>query len=51
MFSGINLENMSIQLVIIHRTGMWKITWKSAYFEVFSGILFEKNQNLMSFMS
>ena len=42
MFSGILLENMTIQLVLMNRKGMWKIKWKTAYFEVFSGILLKK---------
>ena len=51
MLSGILLKSMSILLVLMQRKGVWNIKWKTADFEVFSDILFEKNQNSMGFMS
>ena len=47
-FRGYYLKNMSIQFVLMHRTGMWKIKWKSPDFVVFSGILLETHQSSMS---
>ena len=48
VFSGILLEKHDYQLVLMHRTGMWKIKWKSHDFVVFSGIFLKIHQSSVS---